>query len=192
VAACWRSSADLARLGSLLIFGLGMVTLYTMSAIYHMGRWRAKTRQVLRAIDHSTIFVLIAATYTPLCFNLLTGEMRSLILGLIWTLAIAGVVASLTARRMPRWFNTGLYVAMGWTVLLAVPDLVQVLPPVALILLLLGGVLYTIGAVVYALKRPNPFPSVLGFHEIFHLFTVAAGAVLALVVWVWVVPPGSG
>jgi hemolysin III len=81
---------------------------------------------------------------------------------------------------------------MGWTVLLAVPDLVQVLPPVALILLLLGGVLYTIGAVVYALKRPNPFPSVLGFHEIFHLFTVAAGAVLALVVWVWVVPPGSG
>ena len=192
VAACWRSSADLPRLGSLLIFGVGMAELYIMSAIYHLGRWRAHTHQVLRAIDHSNIFVLIAATYTPLCFNLLTGTMRSLILGLIWTLAIAGVVASIYARRMPRWFNTGLYVAMGWTVLLAVPDFLQVLPPVAVILLFLGGLLYTMGAVVYALKRPNPFPTVLGFHEIFHLFTIAAGAVLALVVWIWVVPPGGG
>lgn len=129
VAACWRSWADLPRFGSLLVFGLGMVELYTMSAIYHLGRWREQARRALRALDHSNIFVLIAATYTPLCFNLLTGWMRVVILGLIWALALAGVLTSTQARHIPRWVNTILYIGMGWLALLALPGFLQVCHP---------------------------------------------------------------
>jgi hemolysin III len=192
VAASWRSWGDLPRFASLLVFGLGMIELYTMSAVLHLGRWRERVHRVLHIVDHAGIFVFIASTYTPLCFNLLTGGMRAVILGLIWTSALAGVIASINARRIPRWVNTGLYLVMGWIVLLVLPDFLEVLPPVAVLLLLLGGLLYTFGAVVYALKRPNPFPRVLGFHEVFHIFTIAAGAVFALVVWIWVVPPAGG
>jgi hemolysin III len=192
VAVGWRSWGNLPVFGSLLVFGLGMIELYTVSAIYHLGHWHDRARRVLRAIDHSNIFVLIAATYTPLCFNLLAGWMQWVILGLIWVLAIAGVAISTLALHMPRWVNTVLYIGMGWLALLAFPAFLQVLPLIAVGLLVLGGLLYTVGAVVYALKRPNPFPRVLGFHEIFHLFTIAAGMVIALVIWVWVVPSGSG
>ncbi len=100
-----------------------------MSAIYHLGRWREQARRALRALDHSNIFVLIAATYTPLCFNLLTGWMRVVILGLIWALALAGVLTSTQARHIPRWVNTILYIGMGWLALLALPGFLQVCHP---------------------------------------------------------------
>lgn len=189
-AACLLTWGDAPRFCSLLIFGLGMVELYTVSAIYHRGHWRSRAHNVLRAMDHSNIFVLIAATYTPLCFNLLLGWERWVILGLIWALAVAGVVTSTIAHNMPRWVNTVLYIVMGWLALLAFPRFLEVLPPASVGLLVLGGLLYTVGAVVYALKRPNPFPRVLGFHEIFHLFTIAAAIAFASVIWEWVVLVG--
>jgi hemolysin III len=147
---------------------------------------------VLRAVDHANIFILIAGTYTPICVNVLSGWVRVALLVAIWALAAAGILVALFAARIPRWVNTGLYIGMGWVGVLALPAFAAVLPWTAIATLLLGGLLYTAGAVVYALKRPDPFPRVFGFHEIFHLFVVAGGVAFAVMVWVWAFPVVRG
>lgn len=185
---CWRSTGDTPRLLSLLVFGLTMVELYTVSAVYHIGRWSVPVRKRLRALDHANIFLLIAGTYTPLCFNVLSGWLRPAILGTIWALAILGVALATLTLRAPRWVGPALYVAMGWVSVLAIPAFAQSLGWSAVLTLLLGGVLYTIGALVYALKWPNPFPRVFGFHEVFHLFVVAGSLAFVAVIWIWVLP----
>jgi len=187
VALCWRSSTDLPRLISLLIFGLSMLELYSISALYHVGRWREKPRRILRAIDHANIFVLIAGTYTPLCFNILSGWLRIVILVVIWTLAAFGVGLAIFTLHLPRWITAALYIGMGWVVVLALPAFLAVLPWYAVAMLLLGGVLYTIGAIVYARKRPDPFPRIFGFHEVFHLFVIAGSTAFASCIWIWAV-----
>lgn len=192
IALAWRSHADPARFASMLVFGLSMIELYTVSAVYHIGRWRDGQRRVLRSVDHANIFVLIAGTYTPICVNMLGGWVRVALLVAIWTLAAAGIGIALFAARIPRWVNAALYIGMGWVGLLALPAFAAVLPWAALATLLLGGVLYTIGAVVYATKRPDPFPRVLGFHEVFHLFVVAGGVAFAAMIWIWAFPLVQG
>ncbi len=187
-ALAWASRADGPRLLSMVVFGLSMIELYTVSAVYHIGSWAPRPHRVLRSLDHANIFLLIAGTYTPLCFNVLAGPLRVAILALIWILALAGVILSVVTTRLPRWVGTGLYIGMGWVAVLALPAFLAVLPWPPIALLAVGGALYTAGAVVYARQRPNPFPRVLGFHEVFHLFVIAGGAVLALVIWVWVLP----
>lgn len=187
VALCWRSSTDLPRLISLLIFGLSMLELYSISALYHVGRWREKPRRILRAIDHANIFVLIAGTYTPLCFNILSGWLRIVILVVIWTLAAFGVGLAIFTLHLPRWITAALYIGMGWVVVLALPAFLAVLPWYAVAMLLLGGVLYTLGAIVYARKRPDPFPRIFGFHEVFHLFVIAGSTAFASCIWIWAV-----
>ncbi len=185
---CWLSRADLPRLFSMLIFGFSMIELYTMSAIYHIGSWRESRRLVLRAIDHANIFVLIAGTYTPLCFNVLTGWLRLAILIVIWLLALIGISLSLLSLRLPRWVISIVYIGMGWVVILALPAFLAALSWTAVASLLLGGVLYTIGGVIYARRRPNPFPRVFGFHEIFHLFVIGGSVAFAACVWIWALP----
>ncbi|MGH2508908.1 MAG: PAQR family membrane homeostasis protein TrhA [Ktedonobacteraceae bacterium] len=185
VALCWNSRTDLPKLLSFLIFGLSMLELYTVSACYHIGRWREKPERVLCTIDHANIFVLIAGTYTPLCFNLLSGWLRPTILVVIWVLAALGVGQAIFLPHLSRWMTVTLYVGMGWVIILALPVFLTIVPWIAVATLLLGGVLYTIGAVVYACQRPNPFPRVFGYHEIFHLFVIAGSAAFALCVWVW-------
>ena len=110
------------------------------------------------------------------------------ILAAVWLVALAGIVLSVFTTHIPRWVGTGLYLGMGWVVILALPALIAALPWPAIALLAAGGVFYSIGAVIYARKRPDPFPRVLGFHEVFHLFVVAGGLAFALVVWIWVLP----
>jgi hemolysin III len=179
---------DPIRLLSMLVFALSMVELYTLSAVYHIGSWRGRRRTVLRALDHANIFVLIAGTYTPICVNVLSGWFRTGVLALIWTLALAGVIGAVFTLRLPRWLSTGLYIVMGWVSVAAAPEIARLLPWEALALLIGGGVLYSIGALIYALKKPDPFPRILGYHEIFHLFVIAGSAVFLFVIWVWVVP----
>ncbi|GCE11888.1 PAQR family membrane homeostasis protein TrhA [Tengunoibacter tsumagoiensis] len=187
---CWLSRNDMPRLWSMLIFGLSMVELYTVSAVYHIGNWRPGLKKTLRAFDHSNIFILIAGTYTPLCFNLLTGWVRIALLITIWILAILGV--SLTAipltLRLPRWVNAILYIAMGWVAVLAFPAFLAVLPWTFVATMVLGGVLYTIGGIIYALRKPDPIPHIFGFHEIFHLFVIAGSIAFAASVWIWALP----
>jgi len=187
-ALCWASRSDPPRLVSLLIFGLSMIELYTVSAIYHIGAWRESRKRVLRAVDHANIFVLIAGTYTPLCFNLLTGWVRITLLVTIWALALAGVGLAVFTARIPRWVSTGLYIGMGWVAVLALPALAAAVPWTALATLVGGGLLYTVGAVIYGLKWPNPFPRVFGFHELFHAFVIAGGGAFAVAIWVWALP----
>jgi hemolysin III len=172
---------------SLFVFGLSMIELYTHSAIYHIGRWPTVTRAVLRSIDHANIFVLIAGTYTPLCFNVLEGWQRITMLVVIWSLAAIGLIVAIFTARLPRWISPLLYVLMGWVALLVMPTLIHAINW-GVLLLVGGGVLYTIGALVYARKWPDPFPRVFGFHEIFHLFVIAGSATFVVVVSVWVIP----
>jgi hemolysin III len=153
-----------------------------------MGKWSMSVRRKLRALDHSNIFVLIAGTYTPLCFNVLSGWARVALLVTIWALAAAGIVVALFAERIPRRVNTGLYISMGWVAIFALPAFLSRLPWAFVATLLLGGVLYTVGAVIYAQRRPNPFPRVFGFHEVFHLFVIAGSIAFAAAIWVWALP----
>lgn len=187
-ALAWRSRDDGPRLLSFVIFGASMIELYAVSAAYHIGRWRASSLRALRAMDHANIFVLIAGTYTPICFNVLSGWVRIALLCVIWLLALAGVALQVMWRMAPRGVSTSLYVGMGWVAVLALPAFWAALPSAAVGMLLLGGVLYTIGALVYGLRWPNPFPHIFGFHEVFHLFVIAGSVAFVVVVWLWVLP----
>ena len=172
----------------MLIFGLSMIELYTVSAIYHIITWSAAKRRVLRSIDHANIFVLIAGTYTPLCFNILTGWVRVTLLVVIWLLALSGIGISIFALNIPRRVTAALYIGMGWVVVLALPAFLAILPWTAVATLILGGVLYTTGAIIYARKKPDPFPTVWGYHEVFHLFVIAGSVAFAACVWIWALP----
>ena len=134
---CVLSRHDIPRMISMLIFGLSMIELYTLSAVYHIVTWNPAKRRVLRAIDHANIFVLIAGTYTPLCFNILTGWLRVTILIVIWTLALVGIVTSIFTLKLPRWATAALYVGMGWVVVLAIPAFLAVLPWISVAILFL-------------------------------------------------------
>src|SRR6266487_160871 len=185
---CWLSREDIPRLLSMLIFGLSMIELYTVSALYHIINWSIAKRRVWRAIDHANIFVLIAGTYTPLCFNILTGWVRETILIVIWLLALTGISLSIFKLKFSRRIITALYISVGWVAGLALPAFLAVLPWIAVATLISGGMLYTIGAVIYARKKPDPFPKVWGYHEIFHLFVIAGSVAFAACVWIWALP----
>ncbi len=183
-----RSGDDLPRLLSMLVYGLSMIELYAISAIYHIGRWQGRRRHMLRALDHANIYIMIAGTYTPFCVNVLSGWLRPTVLGLIWTLAVLGAASSIFTLALPRWTAVALYFGMGWVALIPAPTLVGALPLTATALLLCGGVFYTIGGVIYARRRPDPFPRIFGYHEIFHLFVIAGSAAFLAVIWMWVLP----
>ncbi len=185
---CWASWGDWPKMVAMLVFGLSMVEMYTVSAIYHIGRWRERTLRVLRSLDHSNIFLLIAGTYTPLTAVVLTGWARVALLTSIWVLAFIGVGLSIFVRRVRRTVRATLYVLMGWIAVLALPAFMEVLPLTAIGLLVLGGALYTVGAVIYARRRPDPFPRVFGFHEVFHLFVIAGNLAFVAVMVIWVLP----
>ena len=188
VALCWATRDDPPKMAAMLVFGLSMVEMYTVSAIYHMGRWRDSQLRVLRSLDHSNIFLLIAGTYTPLAAIMLTGWVRVLLLVSVWALALVGVGLSIFARNVPRGLRSTLYVIMGWIAVLALPGFWEVLPLTAIGLLVLGGALHTVGAIIYARRSPNPFPRVFGFHEVFHLLVIAGNLAFVAVMVLWVLP----
>ncbi|WP_067976123.1 PAQR family membrane homeostasis protein TrhA [Nocardiopsis trehalosi] len=156
------------------IYVLSSVLLFSTSAIYHVGRWSQRGTAVLRRLDHSNIYLIIAGTYTPFVVLVLDGPLRTAMTALIWGGAIAGVVFKVAWPDAPRWLSTALYLAIGWVAVLFIPQLVTGTHPAAWILILVGGLLYSAGAVVYGLKRPDPAPRWFGFHEIFHSLTIAA------------------
>ena len=192
IALLWRTGDDPPRLISMLVFGLTTFLMYAVSAVYHIGNWRPRTHRILRALDHANIYTLIAGTYTPIIFNVLAGWERPGILTAVWVVAAAGVLLTVVWPGVGRWTGTGLYIGMGWIIVAALPALLRALPSAPLWLLLLGGMLYTAGALVYVLKKPDPFPRYFGFHEIFHVFVIAGSIVMAIVLWVWVVPYPRG
>jgi hemolysin III len=168
------------------VYGAGLCALFGGSALYHRWRWDARWRPLLRRIDHSAIFVFIAATYTPVALLVLRGPLRIVVLAVVWAGAIAGVTLSVAWIGAPRVLVACCYVALGWVAVIAMPQLAAALPATPLVLLAAGGILYTLGAGVYATRRPDPWPTVFGFHEVFHAFVIAAAAAhyVALAGWV--------
>ena len=158
------------------IYAASVILLFGTSAAYHRGTWGPKMHAFMARLDHSMIFVLIAGTYTPFALLLLQGSQRWTAFALVWGGAVAGVVLRNTVRRPARWLFTGLYVGLGWVALIFMPALLHRGGVAVVVLLLVGGAFYTVGAVVYGLRRPNPSPSWFGFHEVFHALTLAAFA----------------
>lgn len=153
-----------------LVFGLSLIALYSASTIYHWVSGSERLTAILRKVDHAMIFVLIAGTYTPVCLVTLKGVLGYSLLAVVWTLAFTGIGLKLVFMHAPRWLSTGAYVFLGWVAIFFIWPIYKAMPLAGFTLLVTGGVLYTIGSVIYATKskRINLFG--LGFHEIFHLF----------------------
>lgn len=166
------------------IFSATAAMLFGTSALLHRGSWSEKIEGLIRRIDHSNIYLIIAGSYTPFAVLALREQHGRLLLSIVWTGAAAGVLTRVFFTSAPRWFTTSLYVLIGWVALFFLPGLIVGAGVPAVLLIVLGGVLYTVGAVVYATKRPNPFPRWLGFHEVFHALTVAAFVAHYIAVWI--------
>ena len=165
-----------AKIISLLIYGLSLIFLFSASATYHMVRVKEKALEVFRKIDHAAIYLLIAGTYTPFCINAFSGFWKWGMLSIIWSLALVGIIVKVFYIRAPRWLNAGIYLVMGWLCLAAIGQMLAVLPVWVISWLIAGGVIYTLGAVVYITKIFNFIPGVFGFHEVWHIFVMLAAA----------------
>ncbi|MEU8259575.1 hemolysin III family protein [Micromonospora sp. NPDC048999] len=163
-----------APLVSCLVYSLTVCGLFGTSALYHRRVWSQRGYQIMRRLDHSMIFVFIAGTYTPFCTLLLTTRHATVMLGLVWGGALAGVALKLIWPHAPRWVSAPLYLALGWVAVAMLPQILRSGGVTALVLLTVGGAIYTVGAVFYALRRPNPWPTVFGHHEFFHACTLVA------------------
>lgn len=176
----WAQARGLA-LWPFVVFSISMLMLYSASASYHSFRPGERGLLWLRKLDHASIFLLIAGSYTPVAYFGLEGIWQGAVLWAVWGIALAGVLLKLLTMRLPRWVSTLLYVAMGWLAVVFLPQLSRNLPASALVWLAAGGVLYSIGAVIYGTRRWNPRPGVFGFHEIWHLFVLGgSGAHVAM------------
>ena len=170
------------------VFASSLVLLYTTSAAYHRITWKPRLRSLMKRLDHAMIFVLIAGTYTPFCLVVADTAWGISLLSVVWGLAGAGVLMKLAWPNAPRWLSVLLYLAVGWLALVATTELLAWFTAVPLLLLALGGVAYTLGGVVYAAGRPNPFPRVFGYHEVFHALVIAGSVLPFALVALYVVP----
>jgi hemolysin III len=173
------------------IFTAAIVGLFGISAAYHRFFWGDRMEAIMKRLDHSMIFVAIAATYTPIAAVALDDGPGSLILKVVWIGAGAGVLTQLFWPHAPRPILVTLYITVGWAALLVIDDIWRALGIAGFVLLLVGGLLHTVGAVVYATKSPNPWPRTFGFHEVFHLFVIAAIAAHYVVVATIALPKGA-
>jgi len=168
------------RIGS-SVFVASALILFTCSAIYHRGTWSFRTWNVLRRLDHSNIFVLIAGSYTPFTLIFLEGTAQAVLLTTVWSGALLGVVFRVFWTDAPRWLYTPIYIALGWAAVFFLPQFIDGVSRngvgmgvAALIMVAVGGILYTLGGVVYGFQRPDPWPTWFGFHEVFHTLTILA------------------
>jgi len=153
------------------IYAASLAMMFGISAAYHRGGWAPRARMRWRRADHATIFLAIAGTYTPICLLVISG---SHLLGLVWAGALAGVLQAVLWPTAPRWVSTSLYCGLGWLGATHYAEVRDALARGSLILLVAGGLLYTAGAIVYARRRPDPVPTVFGYHEVFHALVIAA------------------
>lgn len=166
---------DTVHVISLSIFIVSMILLYAASTTYHTFDLSERTNKILKKLDHCMIFVLIAGSYTPICLIVLHGRTGFMLLALVWSIAILGIIFKLCWVTCPKWVSSVLYIAMGWVCVLAFTQILNSLPAAAFNWLLAGGIIYTVGGIIYALKLPifNAHHKYFGSHEIFHLFVMA-------------------
>jgi hemolysin III len=158
-----------------VVFAVGLAGVFGASAAYHRVAWSDPARNRMKRLDHSMIFILIAGTYTPLCLLALNGPWSVVTLATVWAGAITGIVLKQVNIDGLRRVSGFLYIALGWASIIALPQMFHVMSMTGSVLVVAGGLLYTFGAIVFAVKRPNPNPAVFGYHEVWHAFTAGAG-----------------
>ncbi|MBN1887872.1 MAG: hemolysin III family protein [Thermoflexales bacterium] len=181
-----RDSAT--KLISLAVYGLSLILMFAASTAYHLVDATPQVVGALRKLDHSAIYCLIAGTYTPICLHFFQGFWQWGFVGIIWSLAAAGITVKLFMMKAPRWLAAGIYLLMGWLALIAIPEIVKAMPVPALAWLLAGGIFFTVGAVIYIIKKPDFFPKVFGFHEVWHIFVILGCACHFIVIAAFVAP----
>jgi hemolysin III len=154
------------------VYGLSLIAMFSTSAIYHLVRGKSTVIQKLRKLDHSAIFLLIAGTYTPFCLIAFAGFWHWGLLAIIWGIAIIGIFVKVFYVKAPRWVNAIVYITMGWLCILAAPEMALVLPVNSMVWLVTGGIIYTLGAIVYATKAFDFMPGRIGFHGVWHIFVL--------------------
>jgi len=169
------------------VYGASLFLLFAASGIYHWVNASPRAIRVLRKIDHSAIYLLIAGTYTPFCVLAFHGFWSWGLLAIIWTLAVVGIGVKIFFIQAPRWVTAGVYVVMGWLIILALPEMLASLPPAAIGWMVAGGVIYTAGAVVYSTRRMDFIPDVFGFHEVWHIFVMLGAAAHFIAVYAMLV-----
>ncbi len=165
------------------IYAATVTLLFGTSALYHRINWKPNAHRLMKRLDHSMIFVFIAGTYTPIAVLTLSQPAATAVLIAVWTGALFGVALQTAWSSAPRWLSAPCYIALGWVAVFVFPDLLHHAGVAAFVLIAAGGIIYTIGGVVYAIKRPNPWPGVFGFHEVFHLCTLVAALCHYIAIW---------
>jgi hemolysin III len=173
---------------SLSVYGLSLILLFAASATYHMVKAQPGVIALLRKFDHSAIFLLIAGTYTPFCMLMFTGFWKWGLLIIIWLLALIGIVVKMLVVNAPRWLHAGVYIAMGWLCMGAIGEMLRVLPAGAIIFLITGGVIYTLGAIIYITKALDFLPGKFGFHEVWHIFVILGAVAHFIAIAAYIAP----
>ena len=179
-----------AKVVSILVYGLSLIAMFSASATYHMADVKPAALQILRKFDHSAIFLLIAGTYTPFCVIAFTGFFHWGLLSIIWAIALIGIVVKVFYVKAPRWVNAVMYIVMGWLCISALGQMSTVLSISTIVWMAIGGVLYTLGAVVYASKFMNFWPDKFGFHEVWHIFVLLVAMAHYIAVMILISRPG--
>lgn len=183
-----HAAGDWLRFTTLSVYCLALVWLFACSSIYNMVPWSPSRLKLLRATDHSNIYVVIAATSTAISANALDGWQRLVPLVAVWAFALIGITVTITDVPVAAAPRVAFYVLTGLTGILAAPALVAALPFEAIVAIVSGALLYIVGGAIYALQRPDPYPGVFGYYELFHLFVIAGSGVFGMVIWRWVLP----
>lgn len=163
---------DLSKQISLLVYGASLVLMFSASATYHLVRVSPDALKIFRKLDHASIYLLIAGTYTPITLRFFDGFWQWGLVAVVWAMALVGIFVKMFVLQAPRWLTVAIYLLMGWLAVVAAPEMLSALPVAALVGLVLGGVLFTVGAVIYATQKPNWFPGKFGFHELWHVFVI--------------------
>ena len=173
---------------SLAVYGVSVVLLFAASATYHLVKARPPVIEILRKFDHAAIYLLIAGSYTPICYNMFTGFWKWGMLIIVWSFALIGIGIKIFIIKTPRWVSAGVYLAMGWMCIVALKEMLTMLPVGALIWLAIGGIVYSLGAVVYATKIFDFYPGKFGFHEIWHIFVILGALAHFIAIVTYVAP----
>lgn len=171
---------------SLLVYGLSLILMFATSSAYHLIKSQPHVTMRFRKLDHSAIYLLIAGTYTPICLHFFNGFWQWGLLGIVWLMATVGIATNAFITKAPRWLTAGISLMMGWLSLVAIREIFITMPMPALVWLSLGGLFFTVGAVVYITKKPDFYPGVFGFHEVWHIFVILGCACHFILVFAYI------
>ena len=183
-----RTSSDLLRMFTMIVFAGSMVALFTTSSLYHSVPWRERWKKRMQRFDHSMIFLLVAGTYTPIAFNVLSSSWKWITLGVVWGIAVFGILQKMFFPKVKNWLSITLYMVMGWFAVIPVRELFDRLPLEAMMLLIVGGACYSLGMILLVAKRPQLFPRIFSYHEVFHVLVISGALLHFLMILLYVVP----